>query len=218
MKRLIVIALACLTGFSVSAQTKSFQVWTGIGTSYDFSKRLSLDFEAESRFQQNAKALKQVSAAVGARYSVTKPIFVGVGYEFADKYKKNGYFPVHTFSANVGYKKKLGDFRLGIQTKLTTEKNTYIKNPEDIYPEWKQKNKIKFAYAGLRRIKPSVAVETYHLLEAGSDYHVSTVKYSASCAIDFRKNFELGVGYMFRHEIDKCEYISIAMFSLSKSF
>ena len=112
----------------------------------------------------------------------------------------------------------MGDFRLGIQTKLTVEKNSYIKNPEDIYPEWKQKNKIKLGYAKYKRIKPSIAVETYHPLEAGANYRISTVKYSANCTLGFRKGIDFTAGYMFRHEIDKCEYISICTLGLSKSF
>ncbi|MBR7035439.1 MAG: DUF2490 domain-containing protein [Bacteroidales bacterium] len=218
MKRFTLIVLACLSGILVSAQTKSFQVWTGIGVSYELSKKLSFDFETETRFQQASKTLKQAAVSVGARYAITKPIYVGVSYEFADKYKKNGYFPVNTFVANLGYKRKLGDFRLGIQTKLTVEKNSYIKNPEDIYPEWKQKNKIKLGYAKYKRIKPSIAVETYHPLEAGANYRISTVKYSANCTLGFRKGIDFTAGYMFRHEIDKCEYISICTLGLSKSF
>ena len=106
MKRFTLIVLACLSGILVSAQTKSFQVWTGIGVSYELSKKISFDFETETRFQQASKTLKQAAVSVGARYAITKPLYVGVSYEFADKYKKNGYFPVNTFVANLGYKRK----------------------------------------------------------------------------------------------------------------
>lgn len=218
MKKSALILLACFTGLFVSAQTHSFQVWTGVEVSADVSKKLSVDFEAETRFQQTSATLKQASAEIGVRYNITKPLFISGSYEFAEKYKKNGYFPVNTIAATLGYKKKFGDFRLGIQTKLNLEKNAYTKNPEDLYPDLVDKNKIKISYNGLSRLKPSLFVETYHPIEAGSQFHVATVKYGANCTIEFRKHFELDLGYMFRHEVDENEYISILTLSVSKSF
>lgn len=218
MRKCLLIILCYTVSILVSAQTKSFQVWTGIGTSYDVSKRLSIEFEAESRFQQTGATLKQASACIGGRYNLTKKFYAGASYEFSDKYKKNGYFPVHTFAASVGYKKKFGDFRLSLQSKLNLAKNSYTKKQEDIYPEIVNKNKIKFSYAGFNRIKPGAFIETYHPLESGSNYHISTVKYDVNCSFDYRWNTTFNVGYMFRHEIDENEIISILTFAVSKSF
>ncbi|MCQ2960149.1 MAG: DUF2490 domain-containing protein [Bacteroidales bacterium] len=218
MRKLFSILFCCFIGTFVSSQTHSFQVWTGIGTSVDISKKLSIDFEAETRFQQIGALIKQASAEIDATYNITKPLFISAGYKFADKYKKNGYFPVHTISAAIGYKKKFGDFRIGFQTKLNLEKNTYIKNNSDLIPTFLDKNKLKVTYSGIKKIKPSVFVETYHPLEAGSKFHIETVKYGANVSYGFRKHLDLDLGYIFRHEVDANEFISIATISLSKSF
>lgn len=218
MKKLALIVFCCLTGIFASAQTHSFQVWTGLETSADISNKLSIDFEAEARFQQKSATFKQASAEIGVRYKLSKTLFTSVSYEFSSKYKKNGYFPINTLAATLGYKKKFGDFRFAIQSKLNVEKTSYIKNPEDVYPDLIDKNKVKISYNGLSRLKPSLFVETYHPIEAGSQFHVATVKYGANCTIEFRKHFELDLGYMFRHEVDENEYISILTLSVSKSF
>lgn len=201
---------------SVSAQTHSFQVWTSIGTSVDLSKKLSLEFEAESRFQQTGALLKQASAELGLDYNITKHFFVGTSYKFADKYRKNGYFPVHTFAAIAGYKKKFGNLRIGYQNKMNLEKNTYIKKAEDVRPSFVDKNKIKLVYTGIDRLRPSVFVETYHLVGNESRYAIETIKYGINCGVEFRKQIGVNVGYMFRQEIIDRQNISIVTIALSK--
>ncbi len=218
MKRCAFIIFSLLVAFLASAQSHSFEVWTGVGASVDLSKRFSIDFEGETRFQQNSALLKQGLAEVGARYNITKPLFVGLSYKFTEKYRKNGYFPMHTVAAVVGYKKKIDDFRFSIQTKLNVTKNTYVKNSEGLQPEVVDKNKIKVAYSLRKHIRPSLFVETYHPIEAGSMYRISTVKYGANCGFEFRKKLGLDVGYIFRQEIDDKQCISILTLSLSKEF
>lgn len=200
----------------MSAQTHSFQVWTSIGTSVDLSKKLSLEFEAESRFQQTGSLLKQASAELGLDYNITKHFFVGTSYKFADKYKKNGYFPVHTFAAIAGYKKKFGVFRIGYQNKLNLEKNTYIKKAEDVRPSLIDKNKVKLVYTGIDRLRPSVFVETYHLVGPASRYAIETIKCGINCGMEFRKQIGVNVGYMLRQELLENESISIVTIALSK--
>ena len=218
MKKGFLILLCVFGTLLASAQTYSFQVWTGLEASIDLSKRLSLDVGVESRFQQHSALLKQASAEVGARYSVTKPLFVGASYEFADKYRIQGYFPVHTFAALVGYKKKFGNFRVAIQTKMNVSKNTYIKNEKSLLPSFVDKNKLKVAYVANKRVRPSLFVETYHPLGAGTNYSIATVKYGANCSFGFRKQIGLDLGYMLRHEIQDDELISIVTLSIEKSF
>lgn len=218
VRKISLFVCSCLCSATIYAQTHSCQVWTGVEASCELSRELSIDFGVESRFQQNAALLKQASASIGISYNLHKSFFVGAGYEFADKYKKNGYFPVHTFSGVIGYKQKVGDFRFAIQTKLNTEKNTYTKNPEDERLDLVDKNKIKLSYKLSKHIKPSVFVETYHPLELGNMYRISTVKYGVNCAIGLRKQLDLDFGYMFRHEVVDNEYISILTVALSKSF
>ncbi len=208
----------CICSATIFAQTHSFQLWAGAETSYDLTNVLTLEFGIESRFQQTGAPLKQISAELGLSYNFTKSFFVGASCEYADKYKKNGYFPVYTFAGTAGYKKKFGNFKIGIQTKLNFEKNTYLKSPEDEQLGLVDKNKIKVSYKLSKRLKPSLFVETYHPLEVGSAYRIATVKYGANCAIGFRKNLDLDFGYMFRHEVVDNEFISIVSIMLSKSF
>jgi len=216
MKHCACILVSVFVAIFASAQSHSFEVWTGVGTSVDVSKRFSVDFEAETRFQQNSALLKQGLAEVGARYNITKPLFVGISYKFTEKYRKNGYFPMHTVAAVVGYKKKIDDFRFSIQTKLNVTKNMYVKNSEGLQPEIVDKNKIKVAYSLRKHVRPSLFVETYHPIEAGSMYRISTVKYGASCGFEFKKKLGLDLGYIFRQEIDDCQTLSILTISLSK--
>lgn len=217
MKRFLTILFVFVSIFA-NAQSHSFQVWTSLGTSADITKKLSLDFEAESRFQQTSATLKQISTEIDAQYALTKPLFIGIGYKFADKYKKNGYFPVHTILATIGYKKKFGDFRIGIQSKFNFEKNTYTKSSEDLGFECIDKNKIKITYTGIKHLRPSLFVETYHPIEIGSKYHIQTAKYGVTCSYGFRKKIDVDFGYMLRHEVDAQELISIITIGVSKSF
>lgn len=216
MKRIAFIFLSIFFAGFASAQSHSFELWTGLGASVDVSKRFSLDFEAEARFQQNSALLKQGNAELGARYSITKPVYVGMSYKFTEKYRKNGYFPMHTVAAVVGYKKKIDDFRFSIQTKLNVTKNMYVKNGEGLQPEIVDKNKVKVAYSLSKHIRPSLFVETYHPIEAGSRYHIATVKYGVNCGFEFKKKLGLDLGYIFRQEIDDCQTLSILTISLSK--
>lgn len=217
-KKIVLFVCGCICSATIFAQTHSFQLWTGVETSYELTNALALEFGVESRFQQTGAALKQISAEFGLSYSLTKSFFVGASCEYADKYKKNGYFPVYTFAGTVGYKKKLGNFKIGIQTKLNLEKNTYLKSLEDEQLGLVDKNKIKVSYKLSKRLKPSLFVETYHPLEMGNKYKIATVKYGANCAVGFRKQLDLDFGYMFRHEVVDNEFISIVTITLSKSF
>lgn len=218
VKKIVLLFLGCICCATISAQTHSFQLWTAVEASHELTNDFSIDFGLESRFQQTGAALKQVSAELGLSYNFMKSFFVGASCEYADKYKKNGYFPVYTVAGAVGYKKKFGNFKIGIQTKLNLEKNTYLKSPEDEQLGLVDKNKIKVSYKLSKRLKPSFFVETYHPLEIGSAYRIETVKYGANCAVGFRKNLDLDFGYMFRHEVVDNEYISIVNITISKSF
>lgn len=218
MKRIAAVILGCLVGVSVFAQTHSVEVWTGVETSTDITKRFSLDFEAEARWQQTSALLKQFAVEVGGKYNLSKTVYVGASYKLADKYKKSGYFPEHTLAGVLGYKKKFESFRVAAQTKLNVSKNSYTKNAKSLRPELVDKNKIKITYTGFNRIRPSAFVETYHVVAPGSNFHIATVKYSANCSFEFRKNTSVDLGYMLRHEVDDQLLISVFTLTVGKSF
>lgn len=218
MKKIAAVIIGCLVGVSVMAQSHRVEVWTALETSADITNHFSVDFEAEARWQQTSALLKQLAVGIGGKYNVSKTVFVGASYEIADKYKKNGYFPEHTVAGVVGYKKKFDSFRFAVQSKLNVSKNTYIKNEESLRPEVVDKNKIKITYTGMRRIRPSAFVETYHLVAPGSNFHVTSAKYSVNCSFEFRKNTSVDLGYMLRHEIDDQLLLSIFTLTFGKSF
>lgn len=218
MKRIAAVLICCLVGVFGWSQSHSVEVWTGLETSTDITKRLSIDFEAEARWQQTSALLKQLIAEMGVEYNLTKTIFIGTSYKIADKYKKNGYFPEHTLAGVIGYKKKFDSFRLAVQTKVNVSKNSYTKNKESLRPEVVDKNKIKITYTGMPRIRPSAFVETYHVVAPGSNFHIATAKYSVNCSFQFRKKTSVDLGYMLRHEIDDKLLLSIFTLTLGKSF
>lgn len=218
MKRIAAVLICCLVGISGWSQSHSVEVWTELETSTDITKRISIDFEAEARLQQTSALLKQLAVGIGGKYNISKTVFVGASYEIADKHKKNGYFPEHTVAGVVGYKKKFDSFRFAVQSKLNVSKNTYIKNEESLRPEIVDKNKIKITYTGIDRIRPSAFVETYHVVAPGSNFHIATARYSVNCSFEFRKNTNIDLGYMLRHNIDNQLLLSIFTLTLGKSF
>ena len=218
MKRIAAVLICCLAGFSGWSQSHSIEVWTGFETSADISKRISIDFQAEARWQQTSALLKQLIAETGIDYNLSKNVFIGASYKIADKYKKNGYYPEHTIAGVVGYKKKFDSFKFAVQSKLNVSKNTYIKDEASLRPTVIVKNKIKITYTGIHRIRPSAFVETYHVVAPGSHYHIATAKYSVNCSFEFRKNTSVDLGYMLRHEIDDKLLLSIFTLTLGKSF
>lgn len=219
MRRCFVIFILCCAGLWCSAQTHIFEAWTGIETSYELNEKTDIEISAESRFQQRNTLLKQYSIEIGSSYALFKGIFVNASYEFANKNKKNGYFPVHTLCTSLGYKKKFDNgLRLNIQTKINVGKNMYTKKSEDERFELVHKNKIKLSYSINKRIRPSLFAETYHPLETGGYYSVSTLKCGINCALFINKQTYFDFGYIRRNEFEDNEIISIITCTFNKSF
>lgn len=201
------------------SQTHTNELWTELGVSSEIVYNLQAEAIIETRFQEVGSYIKSISGEVGVSYKLIKPISVGITYKCTEKNRPQGFFAAHTGAFTFSYRQKYGNVRVAYRNKFEINRDTYINEYTDLYPQFEDRNRFKLSYARKKAfISPSLSIETFHTGYNQSQFLLSEIRYS--CGVDFnlKNKFEASTAYTYKQSFGKSVNTSIYSISVSKSF
>ena len=197
--------LILLFGSIVYGQKKDAHLWTGLGLDMDITKKISVDFETQSRFDQNASKLNQLYFELGSSYKVIKGVKLGFIYRYARKNSGDYFFNQNRFCLDLSYRYRL-DFGITIKTRARYQHafdrfsivNEIYPNKKNLY---RQSFKISYLNKDFKLISPFIGTEFFYALQPKNPYSsLDTYRLKAGFVLDLPKRHSVKVFYTFEHE------------------
>ncbi len=215
MRKFLTIFFSLTVAFSAQSQ----ELWTSLEAETALTNKLSVDATAEFRWQQSGTLLKTGFGEVGASYRIFKPLTLGASYRFSQRSRDPGFFSIHTFAATLGYRYRIGDFRLQYRNKFETDRDTYITSEEDLRWHFTDRNRIRVTYYKRGTLlSPSMFVESFNEISAQHSYTLSELRYGANLTFMLYRGYSIGVGGFVKQAFDKSEFTYVGTFALMKEF
>lgn len=213
--RYLLLVFLCILSYFVNAQ----ELYTSCNVSKEFTEKVKLFTEIETRFQYYGPLVKNVIGEIGGSYSFTKKIDFSTSYKFSQRQRENGFFPSHTIAGAFTYKTKIDKFRFSYRNKLEYSKNTYITSEEDLFPEIEDRNRIKLQYSRKKYLSPTVFLESFHSISSISPYAFTELRVGGSFEFDLKKGFTIGLGVFNKVSYTgKKSQTLVGEITISKSF
>ena len=216
MRKILAIFFLLTSATALHAQ----ELWTSVDAATSLTKKLSIDATAEFRWQQFGTPLKTGFGEVGMSYKIIKPLSVGLSYRLSQRSRQTGFFTIHTCAATLGYRYKIGDFRIAYRNKFTTGKDTYTTSVEDLRWHCTDRNRIKISYYKKGTLlAPSVFIESFNEISAQERYSLSELRYGAGLDFILYRGYSVGVGGFVKQSFSsKTEFTYVGTLALSKEF
>lgn len=216
MRKLLSLFFLLTTAYCVQAQ----ELWTSLETETSLTNKFGIDVTGEARWQQFDKPLKTAFGEVGLSYKILRPLSIGVSYRFAQRNREPGFFTVHTFAARLGYRYRIGDFRIQYRNKFETDKDTYTTDEEDLRWHFTDRNRIKISYyKKATLLSPSVFIESFNEISAQEKFSLSELRYGAGLDFMLYRGYSIGVGGFVKQEFGSKNGVTyVATLALVKEF
>ncbi|MDR0941571.1 MAG: DUF2490 domain-containing protein [Bacteroidales bacterium] len=216
MKKFLFVFFLLTTAYFAQAQ----ELWTSFETETLLTRKISVDATAEARWQQFDKPLKTIFGELGVSYKIIKPLSIGVSYRFAQRNREQGFFTVHSFATRLAYRYRIGNFRIQYRNKFETDKDTYIKDEEDLRWHFTDRNRIKISYyKKATLLSPSVFIESFNEISAQEAFSLSELRYGVGLDFMLYRGYSIGIGGVVKQEFgSKTEFTYAATLALVKEF
>lgn len=220
MYRWLFILALLIEHFPGLSQTKDFESWTDLAINKKLSDKLTVGIEESIRLHQNAGSINSFNSDLTLEYKINQSIELGGGYRISMKNQPNGYFAKHRGNIDVTYKNEINQFKISFRNRTQVEKDYYIENKKDIYPQFENRNRIKLFYniRGLRT-DPFLALELFHQISSHNFYKINAYRIYVGIGREFPGDLKLNLAFIYERAKKKIiENTYILNISIAKEF
>lgn len=222
MKKLFTIF--SLISFSSFGQVKDANLWVGYGLDFELTKKISLELESQTRFNNNASSFNQFYTELSAGYKIIKPIDFSVTYRYSRKNSGDYYFSQNRFCFDLSIKHKL-DMGLEFKTRARYQHVfDRLKEVNYIYPDkanlYRQSFKIGYEHPDFKLLSPYIGAELFYALQpVNPTSKLDTYRLKAGVSVDLPKRISLKIFYTYEYENRTVDNIAhIYGFQINYSF
>lgn len=201
MKKLIFLLILTLP-LAGLAQERNTNLWTGISVSKSFTKKISLEADAQWRLTNNLTTTGAYIGELGAGYKFNKHWEVSAFYRFISrrKYDKGDEMYVfkqyHRFYANLTYDHKIAflklTYRLRYQNQFKDDNGT-LENDKSYL-----RNRLELSYPNKSKFTPAISADLFYRMGEKFD----EVRYKADVDYKINKKNTITLGGFISHEFD----------------
>lgn len=201
-----ILLVICALGSLISyGQVKDANLWMGYGLEMEMTKKISLELESQTRFNNNASSFNQFYTELSAGYDIIKPINVSGTYRYSRKNNGDYYFSQNRFCLDLSYKFKL-DMGLGFKTRARYQHVfDRLKEVNGVYPDkgnlYRQSFKISYDIPNFKLITPYIGGELFYALQpVNPTSKLDTYRFKAGMDFDLPKRISLRLFYTYEYE------------------
>lgn len=218
-KYLVLTAILFLQ-YGALAQYKDFETWLDLGLNKKMSDKLSIGFEESIRLNQNSGSLNNLNSTLGIDYEITDFLEIGLAFRLTLKNRPNGYYFKHRGSIDLSFKKEINQYKITYRNRTQLEKDYYINNQEDLYPQMVNRNRLKLSYnIRGKRTDPYIAIESFHLLNQPNFYQLEAGRIYFGLSRKFPYELKFNLSFIYEKTWKKTvENVCILNVAIEKSF
>lgn len=204
MKKILIYILLLSPVFGYS-QIEDAHLWTGAGISLKVDKKLSINYETQTRFYKNASILRVYLNQIGGTYKITKDFKVGLDYRFSRKRKNYYYVSENRFMLNAAYGYKVSPINTKFSARVRYQ-NSFDRlkvinetiNP-NISNVFRIKIVAKYKITDFKRVQPFIGYEYFKSLDAEPiEFAVDAYRIMGGVNLDLPKKHEVKLNYIFQ--------------------
>jgi hypothetical protein len=200
--------------------------WTGFGLDYDVTKKISMEYESQVRFDQNVSHLSQYYNEISGGYKIIKGLQTSLTYRYARKNNGDYYFNQNRFCFNLSYKYKVGG-GITLSTRARYQHSfDRLSVVNDIYPNkkniYRMAFKISYKHKDFKRVQPYFKYEFFNAIQPVNKYSsLDTYRLKIGANLDLPGKHTVKLFYMFEHEnrsVDNQNHIYGIQYNYSLKF
>jgi hypothetical protein len=197
---LILVFSLCLA--SAKAQIDDSRLWTSVNIKHKFSRKTTMSFVQELRFDHDVTEVDQLFSDLGVEYEAFKNFKVALNYRFINKNKFTYYEKAHRMYADVSYKYKGKRFSYTLRERIQDEYAAIFSSENGKIPEWLSRTKLTITYNPDSPYKPFISTEAYYLIdnakEKGEGF--SRMRYSIGTDYEFNRMHSITIAGIYQSE------------------
>ncbi len=200
---LLLVLLFITIGFT-QAQINDFELWTGVKLSKKINDKLSISFEEEFRFNENATSIKKFHSDIGVSYKLHSKIKLGVYYRFIQKQKINhNYSSRHRYYINLTISENIQRLKISIRNRFQTKYTDLYSDDMGMVPNNYLREKLAFEY-NIRKnpVTPYISGEIYYQLNGINSHQFNKYRITAGVKRKINNNSSIGLYYRQQNQFN----------------
>jgi hypothetical protein len=203
MKRLFpLLILFFLSAIPVFSQTSDFGIWFAAKGTLPLTRSLDFKMEADVRTFENSSKIDEGFGEAGLSLQLLRFLSVAGSYRLTSQIEDDGnYYLRHKFF--IGMTGGMNFGRVGLDCRLMLEHRvkTYIKNPDDEFPDDFGRIKVSAKYnIPKSKLEPVIYFETFTKLFEATEKTIEKYRLSAGCEYRMNKKNKIQVSYIYQRD------------------
>lgn len=195
------IILCFLFYGNLTAQVNDAGLWTNLCLEKKLSPSFAVNFNQESRFNENVSELGSFFSDIGITYKIRKELTVGGNYRFTEKKRlDDSYSSRHRYYFDIAYKKKMNLVSLTFRTRFQSQYADYNSKPDGKVPIYYSRNKLSIKYNTGKRYKPYLASELFYQMNNPNGNEIDNVRYVFGVDYELNKMNSIELFYLLQQE------------------
>lgn len=212
MKKIIIfISIISSTAFT---QQIDAELWLGVAIKADLSKKLSLKYETQTRFNQNATRLKTYYNELSIDYELIKNLEIGTTYRYSRRNRDTYYLGDNRICFNLEYEKKITEIGFKLKTRAryqySFDRLSVINNL--IFPEtenmFRLKLQLDYKNDAFKRLLPSVGYELFKSFNPTKMQGLSAYRLYAGLDLDLPDRHEISLKYIYEKDFGTIQQVN----------
>ena len=194
--------LSWLVSFNAEAQVNDAGLWTSINLEKRFSKKMSLHFSEELRFNENITELGAIFSEISGEYRFNKMFSVSAGYRFTQRREVDDSYSIrHRYMINLNVKNKLGQFSTNVRIRYQSQFKDVQSSENGKIPDNYLRTKLSVKYDLGKKYAPFISGELFLHLNRPDGVLMDNYRIAAGVDYEFSKRSSIEFGYLINREI-----------------
>lgn len=198
---------------AAAAQVNDAGLWLSLCADKKITKKITLDFSHELRFNENISELGTSFTELGAQYKISKKIAVSAYYRFIQRRQLNDFYLArHRSFIDISYRRKIKKIAVTLRQRLQGQLDAIKTEDDGGLPEYYMRTKFTAKLDMDKKYTPYIAGEIFYPVFAGMNTEVDNYRLSAGVEYELNKRHSFTLSYIINREVNVSnpwtEYIS----------
>lgn len=186
----------------LQAQVNDAGLWTSISLEKKLTKKWSLHFSEELRFNENISELGTAYSELTGEFRLNKILSISAGYRFILKRQVDDFYSTrHRYLVNVNVKNKFGTVSSNFRARFQSEYTDINSSDDGIVPVNYLRTKLSLKYNTSKKYIPYISGETFFHLNGPEGVLMDALRIGAGVEYEFSKRSSIEIGYLIDREI-----------------
>ncbi len=199
---MLICSLAFIAPAFASAQVNDAGLWASINLEKKLSKKVSLQFSEELRFNENITELGAIFSEISGEYRYNKMFSISAGYRFTQRRKVDDSYSIrHRYMINLNVKNKIGQFSTNVRVRYQSQFKDVQSSEDGMVPDNYLRTKLSVKYELGKKYTPFISGELFFNVNRPDGILMDNYRIAAGVDYEFSKRSSVELGYQIDSEI-----------------